>query len=103
MALLSILYWEDTIQTGTVFGTVLVVLLSLASYSGVKAYSYFMVMMKKDEPDSDPLANIIETINKFPARPPFRIPECRWSYIHQILLADALLSLETDIQVTIIR
>lgn len=75
MALPSILYWEDPIQSGAVFGTVLVVLLSLASYSlitvvsytcltllmvvlGVKAYSYVMVMMKKAEPGSDPLAKV---------------------------------------------
>ena len=75
MALPSILYWEDPIQSGAVFGTVLVVLLSLASYSlitvvsytcltllmvvlGVKAYSYVMVMMKKAEPGSDPLAEV---------------------------------------------
>ena len=73
MALPSILYWEDSIQTGAVFGTVLVILLSLASYSlitvvcytcntlllvvvGVKAYSYVMVMMKKAEPGSNPLS-----------------------------------------------
>ena len=36
-----------------------------------------------------------------PARPPFRIPEFRWSYIHQRLLSDVLFSLETDIQVII--
>lgn len=83
------LYWEDPIQTGAVFGTVLVVLLSLASYSlitvvsytaltlllvvaGVKLYSYVMVMMKKAEAGSDPLAKVAalqvtvpsETINK---------------------------------------
>ena len=75
MGLPSILYWEDPIQSGAVFGTVLVVLLSLASYSlitvvsytcltllmvvlGVKAYSYVMVMMKKAEPGSDPLAKV---------------------------------------------
>jgi len=75
MALPSILYWEDPIQTGAVFGSVLVVLLSLASYSlitvvsytcltllmvvlGVKLYSYVMVMMKKAEPGSDPLAKV---------------------------------------------
>ena len=75
MALPSILYWEDPIQSGAMFGTVLVVLLSLASYSlitvvsytcltllmvvlGVKAYSYVMVMMKKAEPGSDPLAKV---------------------------------------------
>ena len=34
-----------------------------------------------------------------PSRPPFRIPEFRWSYIHQRLLSDVLFSLETDIQV----
>ncbi|XP_020714689.1 neurobeachin isoform X9 [Ceratitis capitata] len=34
-----------------------------------------------------------------PTRPPFRIPEFKWSYIHQRLLADVLFSLETDIQV----
>merc|ERR1712110_345105 len=56
-------------------GTVLVVLLSLASYSlitvvsytcltllmvvlGVKVYSYVMAMMKKAEPGSDPLAKV---------------------------------------------
>ncbi|KAL9700780.1 hypothetical protein quinque_004221 [Culex quinquefasciatus] len=30
---------------------------------------------------------------------PFRIPEFKWSYIHQRLLSDVLFSLETDIQV----
>lgn len=35
-----------------------------------------------------------------PTRPPFRIPEFRWSYIHQRLLSDVLFSLETDIQVS---
>uniref|UniRef100_A0A6B0VH61 Putative lysosomal trafficking regulator lyst n=1 Tax=Ixodes ricinus TaxID=34613 RepID=A0A6B0VH61_IXORI len=34
-----------------------------------------------------------------PSRPPFRIPEFRWSPIHQRLLSDLLFSLETDIQV----
>lgn len=33
-----------------------------------------------------------------PPRPPFRIPEFRWSTIHQRLLSDLLFSLETDIQ-----
>lgn len=35
-----------------------------------------------------------------PSRPPFRIPEFKWSYIHQRLLSDVLFSLETDIQVS---
>jgi len=89
MELPAMLYWEDPIQTGAVFGTVLVVLLSLASYSlitvvsytaltlllvvaWVKLYSYVMVMMKKAEAGSDPLAKVAalqvtvpsETINK---------------------------------------
>ncbi|KAL1129748.1 hypothetical protein AAG570_012692, partial [Ranatra chinensis] len=34
-----------------------------------------------------------------PSRPPFRIPEFKWSYIHQRLLSDVLFALETDIQV----
>ncbi|KAJ8932339.1 hypothetical protein NQ314_014703 [Rhamnusium bicolor] len=34
-----------------------------------------------------------------PTRPPFRIPEFKWSYIHQRLLSDVLFSLETDVQV----
>ena len=75
MALPSILYWEDPIQSGAVFGTVLVVLLSLASYSlitvvsytclalllgvlGVKLYSFVMVKMGKAEAGSDPLAKV---------------------------------------------
>ncbi len=39
------------------------------------------------------------TFSPGPARPPFRIPEFRWSYIHQRLLSDVLFSLETDVQV----
>jgi hypothetical protein len=34
-----------------------------------------------------------------PRAPPFRIPEFRWSYLHQKLLSDVLFSLEQDIQV----
>lgn len=33
-----------------------------------------------------------------PSTPPFRIPEFRWSLIHQRLLSDLLYSLEADIQ-----
>lgn len=39
------------------------------------------------------------TFSPGPTRPPFRIPEFKWSYIHQRLLSDVLFSLETDIQV----
>ncbi|XP_048243612.1 neurobeachin-like isoform X2 [Haliotis rufescens] len=34
-----------------------------------------------------------------PRAPPFRIPEFRWSYLHQKLLSDLLFAVETDIQV----
>ena len=34
-----------------------------------------------------------------PRAPPFRIPEFRWSYLHQKLLSDLLYSLEQDVQV----
>lgn len=40
-----------------------------------------------------------QIFNSGPTRPPFRIPEFRWSPIHQRLLSDLLFSLETDIQV----
>ena len=75
MALPSILYWEDPVQSGAVFGTVFVTLVSLCYYSlitvvsytcltllmlvlAVKLYSYGMVMLKKAEPGSDPLAKV---------------------------------------------
>jgi len=75
MALPNILYWEDPVSTGAVFGTVLVTLVSLCYYSlitvasytcltllmvvlAVKLYSYVMVMLKKAEPGSDPLAKV---------------------------------------------
>lgn len=34
-----------------------------------------------------------------PQAPPFRIPEFRWSGLHQKLLSDLLFSIETDVQV----
>ena len=40
MAVPAIVYWEDPIMSGTVFGSVLVVLLSLASYSLITVASY---------------------------------------------------------------
>ncbi|GIY42985.1 hypothetical protein CDAR_461831 [Caerostris darwini] len=43
--------------------------------------------------------NSRQMFNSGPTRPPFRIPEFRWSPIHQRLLSDLLFSLETDIQV----
>lgn len=43
--------------------------------------------------------NSRQMFNSGPTRPPFRIPEFRWSIIHQRLLSDLLFSLETDIQV----
>ncbi|XP_054709401.1 neurobeachin-like [Uloborus diversus] len=46
-----------------------------------------------------PSTNGRQMFNAGPTRPPFRIPEFRWSPIHQRLLSDLLFSLETDIQV----
>ncbi|XP_048774132.2 neurobeachin-like isoform X3 [Ostrea edulis] len=37
--------------------------------------------------------------NTGPRAPPFRIPEFRWSFLHQKLLSDLLFSIETDVQV----
>jgi len=75
MSLPSLVYWEDPITSGAVFGSVLVSLVSLCynslltvcSYTAltalflvimVKLYSYVMVMLKKAEPGSDPLAKV---------------------------------------------
>ena len=75
MVLPNILHWEDPMQSGAVFSTVLVILVSLCYYSlitvasytcltllmlvlAVKLYSYVMVMLKKAEPGSDPLAMV---------------------------------------------
>ena len=38
-----------------------------------------------------------QTFSPGPSRPPFRIPEFRWSYVHQRLLSDLLSSIETDL------
>ena len=40
-----------------------------------------------------------QMFNSGPTLPPFRIPEFRWSKIHQRLLSDVLFCLETDMQV----
>jgi hypothetical protein len=75
MSLCSLVHWEDPINSGAVFGSVLVALVSICYYSlisvvaylslgllsivlGVKLYSYVMVMMKKAEPGSNPLSRI---------------------------------------------
>lgn len=58
---------------------------------------------KEDKkPEIKPLASNVDTrpmFNPGPSRPPFRIPEFKWSYIHQRLLSDVLYSLESNIQV----
>jgi hypothetical protein len=76
MALPALFYWEDPIQTGGLFGTVLVSLVSLASCSLitvlsytalsllslvllVKLYSFVMVKAGKAEAGSDPLAKVV--------------------------------------------
>ena len=75
MAVPALVYWEDPVQTGAVFGSVLVGLVSLASCSLitvvsytclalltgvllVKLYSFVMVKAGKAEAGSDPLAKV---------------------------------------------
>lgn len=48
---------------------------------------------------STPNVDTRPMFNPGPSRPPFRIPEFKWSYIHQRLLSDVLYSLESNIQV----
>jgi len=72
MSVASVVYWEDPVLSGALFGSVLVTLVSLSYYSLitvlsylaltllalvilVKIYSYVMVMLKKAEPGCDPL------------------------------------------------
>ncbi|CAG0904106.1 unnamed protein product, partial [Cyprideis torosa] len=50
-----------------------------------------VVKGKKDDPSR-------QMFSPGPPRPPFRIPEFRWSPVHQRLLADLLYSLEGDLQ-----
>jgi len=87
-------------MSGTVFGSVLVVLLSLASYSlitvasytclalllgvlGVKLYSYAMVMMKKAEPGSDPLAKVSAMQVTIPAETISNMSPCIASVVNK--------------------
>ena len=118
MALPSILYWEDSIKTGAVFGTVLVILLSLASYSlitvvsytcntlllvvvGVKAYSYVMVMMKKAEPGSNPLSMMEAMPVTVPAETISNMSTCVTSSINKITTELRCLFLVEDMVDTI--
>ncbi|CAH1724101.1 unnamed protein product [Aphis gossypii] len=57
---------------------------------------------KSTKTEKKPVAPNVDTrpmFNPGPSRPPFRIPEFKWSYIHQRLLSDVLYSLESNIQV----
>ncbi|KAL4097724.1 hypothetical protein QTP88_022448 [Uroleucon formosanum] len=57
---------------------------------------------KNKKTEKKPIIPNIDTrpmFNPGPSRPPFRIPEFKWSYIHQRLLSDVLYSLESNIQV----
>lgn len=75
MSLPSLVYWEDPVQSGAVFGSILIGLVSLASCSLitvlsysclcllslvvlVKFYSFVMVKAGKAEAGSDPLAMV---------------------------------------------
>jgi len=84
MGLPSVVYWEDPVQSGAIFGSVLVGLVSLASCSLlsvlsysclsllmavllVKLYSFVMVKAGKAEPDSDPLTKVASISLAVPA------------------------------------
>nr|CAD7255917.1 unnamed protein product [Timema shepardi] len=54
---------------------------------------------KRSKPGPVPQNSSRPMFSPGPTQPPFRIPEFKWSYIHQRLLSDVLFSLETDIQV----
>jgi len=75
MSLPTLVYWEDPVQTGAIFGSVLIALVSLTSCSLitvlsyscicllslvilVKIYSFVMVKAGKAESGSDPLAKV---------------------------------------------
>lgn len=62
----------------------------------IKTTFFFPVDAKRSKSGS---ASTRPMFSPGPTRPPFRIPEFKWSYIHQRLLSDVLFSLETDIQV----
>jgi len=84
MAVPALVYWEDPVTSGAVFGTVLVALVSLASCSlitvasytcltlltavlAVKLYSFVMVKAGKAEAGSDPLAKVADMPLAIPA------------------------------------
>jgi len=84
MALPSIVYWDDPVQSGAIFGSVFIGLVSLTccslltvlSYSCltllslvllVKLYSFVMIKAGKAEPDSDPLAKVSDFPLSVPA------------------------------------
>jgi hypothetical protein len=75
MSASALVYWQDPIQTGAIFGCVLVALtsltycslLSVVAYSalalltavvGIKLYSFVMIKTGKAQPGSDPLAEV---------------------------------------------
>jgi len=98
-SLTSLVYWEDPIASGAVFGPVLVSLvalcynslLSVCSYSAlailllvimVKLYSYVMVLLKKAEPGSDPLAKVAGMSLSVPAETISELAPCIASTIN---------------------
>ena len=92
-ALPALVYWEDPVQTGAVFGGVLVGLVSLTSCSlitvlsysclslllgvlGVRLYSFVMVKAGKAEAGSDPLAKVVFTDRPFGWPKAKNVKEC---------------------------
>ena len=69
---------------------------SAGSGSGSKGRPHTLGYNRQGSSTSTPSRQIF---SPGPRAPPFRIPEFRWSYLHQRLLSDLLFSLEQDIQV----
>jgi len=101
-ALPALVYWEDPVQTGAVFGGVLVGLVSLTSCSlitvlsysclslllgvlGVRLYSFVMVKAGKAEAGSDPLAKVAALPLALPADTVSSMAPCFASTLNTVL------------------
>jgi len=102
MSLPSLVYWEDPVQSGAVFGSILIGLISLASCSLitvlsysclcllalvvlVKFYSFIMVKAGKAEAGSDPLAMVSAVPVAVPADTISSVAPCLAGTINSVI------------------
>jgi len=102
MSLPSLVYWEDPVQSGAVFGSILLALISLASCSLitvlsyscltllagvvlVKLYSFIMVKAGKAEAGSDPLAVVSSMPVEVPADTISSVAPCLAGTINTVI------------------